>query len=57
MAEFFYNLVFLTKFTFGPLGDLNYLWILGVGVRTHGAEITRLGATDLDSEVPGRDPR
>ena len=25
-----------------------------VGTRTHGAEVTRLGATDLGSDVPGR---
>ena len=25
-----------------------------VGARTHGVEVTRLGATDLGSEVPGR---
>ena len=27
---------------------------MGVGARTHGSEVTRLGATDLGSEVPGR---
>ena len=26
----------------------------GVGARTHGVEVTRVGATDLGSEVPGR---
>ena len=26
---------------------------MGVGARTHGSEVTRLGATDLGSEVPG----
>ena len=26
----------------------------GVGARTHGSEVTRLDATDLSSEVPGR---
>jgi len=27
---------------------------MGVGAMTHGSEVTRLGATDLGSEVPGR---
>ena len=27
---------------------------MGVGARTHGSEVTRLGATDLGFEVPGR---
>ena len=27
---------------------------MGVGARTHGAEVTRLGATDLGFKVPGR---
>jgi len=31
-----------------------HLWTLGVGVRTHGAEVKRLGVTDLGSEVSGR---
>jgi len=26
----------------------------GIGARTHDAEVTRLGATDLGSELPGR---
>ena len=27
---------------------------MGVGAMTHGSEVTRLGATDLGFEVPGR---
>ena len=38
----------------GSLGDLNSSLILRVGVMTHDAEVTRLGATNLGSEVPGR---
>ena len=38
---------FLRKFTFGPLRDLN-------SSLDHGAEVKRLGATDLGCEVPGR---
>jgi len=26
---------------------------MGVGARIHGSEVTRLGATDLGSELPG----
>ena len=52
---FFYDLAFfLRKFTFGPLGDLNSSLDPGVRARNHGAEVTRLGATDLGAEVPGR---
>ena len=39
---------------FGPQGDLNSSLDPGVGAMTYGAEVTRLGATDLGSEVPGR---
>ena len=34
--------------------DVNLSLILGVSVRTHGAEVTCLGATDLCSEVSDR---
>ena len=36
------------------MGDLNSSLDPGVGVRNHGAEVTRLGAINLDAEVPGR---
>ena len=39
---------------FHPLGDLNSSLDPGVGVRTHGADVIRLGATDLGSEVSDR---
>jgi len=42
---------------FAPWKTWTYLWTLGVGARTHGAEVIRLGATDLDAEVPDRNPR
>ena len=39
---------------FDLVGDLNSSLDPGVGARNHGAEVTRLGATNLGSEVPGR---
>ena len=52
---FFCNLVlFLKKIYVWPLGDLNSSLDPRVGARTHGAELTRLSATDLGFEVPGR---
>ena len=45
---------FLKKIQFGSLKDVNSSLNFGVGVRTYGSEITRLSATDLGSEVPGR---
>jgi hypothetical protein len=51
---FFLFSLFLKKNTFSPLGDVNSSLDPGVGARTHGSEVTHLGATDLGSEVPGR---
>ena len=45
---------FLKKIYVWPLGGVNSSLDPGVDVRTYGAEITRLDATDLGSEVPGR---
>ena len=53
-ADFFTIWYFFNKIYIWPLRDLKLSLILGVGVRTHGAEVTCLGATDLGSEVPGR---
>ena len=39
---------------FGPLKDVNSFLDPGVGGRTHGVEVTCLGATDLGSEMSGR---
>ena len=39
---------------FGLLGALNSSLDLGVGAMSPGAEITRLGATDLGAEMPSR---
>ena len=36
------------------MGDVNSSLDPGVGARTHGSEVTRLGVTDLGSEVLGR---
>ena len=50
---------------FNPFFNKIYVWLqknlnssldLGVSVRIHGAEVTRLGATDLGDEVSGRAP-
>ena len=55
-APILYNLALFLKrkFMFSSLGDENSFLDLGVSARTHGAEVTRLGATDLNSEVPDR---
>ena len=36
---------------FGPLEDLNSTLDLGVDAMSHGTEVTRFVATDLDTEV------
>ena len=46
--------LFFKKIYVWPPEDVNSSLTLGVGVRTHGAEVTRLGATDLGSEISGR---
>lgn len=52
---FFYNLTFLLKKIYiWPLGDLNLSLDLGIGAMSPDTEVTRLGAINLDAEIPGR---
>jgi hypothetical protein len=44
----------LKKLYIWPLGDVNSSLNPGVNARTHGSEVTRLGVTDLSSEIPNR---
>ena len=52
---FYYLTIFLNKIYNWLLRDLNSSLDPGIGAMSPGAEVTRLGATDLGAEVPSHE--